>query len=53
MACIEHRCFNCEWVCMDNVVRDLCPKCKSIEITNWSDDQENEIEEAGYDSEED
>jgi len=42
MACMEHKCFNCGVMFMDNLNQYTCPYCKSPDISNWFDEYKEE-----------
>jgi len=53
MACLEHRCTKCGWVCFDNSLwaRKVCPSC-GADVTTFYDEVIGEEEEEEEEEEE-
>lgn len=45
MACLEHRCRDCDFVWLDNQPCKECPKCGGKVITHWDEvaDRDDEM----------
>lgn len=48
MACMEHRCTQCDWFEMDNESHKICPKCGAKVISYF--DEQNDYDREAYES---